>query len=639
MPNTKFDAKSFNAEAFRYMVNRIPNLKTNELRKSKALAGNPDIREVFSSQNGTGYARIAMRGLLDGAVVNYDGVTDIEATSTKTFEQGVVVIGRAKAWLERDFSYDITGGVDFMANIAQQVRDYWDGVDQDTLLAILSGIFGMTGDKNAEFVARHTYDITGDTQYTMGPGTLNSAINRACGANKKKFSLVICHSDVATNLENLRLIEYLKYTDKDGVQRDLGLATWNGRLVIVDDSMPLVKVVTTPETKGVYTLTISTKGIAGDKLAIGNTEYTFHATETSYANRHIAIKSSAATQAAELKKVLETQFAGIFTVANTAGQATVTLTQVVGGTGASPTVSATQTTDGTIAASIATTTSGVAEVDDMTYITYALGEGSIFYEDIGAKVPYEMSRDPKTNGGQDTLYSRQRKCFAPFGISYEKAHQATNSPEAEELADGANWTLVHSGEADASERSYIDHKATRCSCSNCSAAKLHLLLRRGHLPAADQFLLLALADGYHPGAKRKLMIKRAASYMARWTCAGAAPSEESQPAAPAGPEPGCTGITTGTLSHLRTLILIQCQRLSFCQKTPGKEMQSPVVFLRKKGNAQAKSALAARKHYRTGKQEDQKPQTKVEKDAKRQREFRGRTSNHTLRSEACNSTL
>ena len=70
MPNTKFDSKSFNPQAFKYMIQRIPNLKKNELKKCKALVGNPDIREAFSSQNGTGYARIAMRGLLDGAVVN-----------------------------------------------------------------------------------------------------------------------------------------------------------------------------------------------------------------------------------------------------------------------------------------------------------------------------------------------------------------------------------------------------------------------------------------------------------------------------------------------------------------------------------------------------------------------------------------
>ena len=121
MANAKFDSKSFNQEAFRYMVERIPNLKMNELKKSRALAGNPDIRGVFSSQNGVAYARLAMRGLIDGDAVNYDGKTDITATSTKTFEQGMVVVGRAKAWTEKDFSYDVTGGVDFMQNISQQV--------------------------------------------------------------------------------------------------------------------------------------------------------------------------------------------------------------------------------------------------------------------------------------------------------------------------------------------------------------------------------------------------------------------------------------------------------------------------------------------------------------------------------------
>ena len=93
------------------------------------------------------------------------------------------------------------------------------------------------------------------------------------------------------------------------------------------------------------------------------------------------------------------------------------------------------------------------------YTTFALGKGAISYEDIGAKTPYEMDRDPAKNGGQDTLYIRQRKCFAPFGISYEKASQASNSPTDAELANGANWVLVHTGEAQAANRSYINHKA------------------------------------------------------------------------------------------------------------------------------------------------------------------------------------
>ena len=97
-------------------------------------------------------------------------------------------------------------------------------------------------------------------------------------------------------------------------------------------------------------------------------------------------------------------------------------------------------------------------LEPTVYTSYVLGEGTINYEDIGAKVPYEMARDPKTNGGQDTLYTRQRKVFAPFGLSYEKAKQASLSPTDDELADGTNWDLVHSGEATEAERSYVNDK-------------------------------------------------------------------------------------------------------------------------------------------------------------------------------------
>ena len=92
-------------------------------------------------------------------------------------------------------------------------------------------------------------------------------------------------------------------------------------------------------------------------------------------------------------------------------------------------------------------------------MTYVLGDGCISYEDIGARVPYEMARDPKTKGGQDTLYTRQRKVFAPFGISYEKKSQQSLSPTDEELAKGENWCLVHSGESDEGQRSYVADKA------------------------------------------------------------------------------------------------------------------------------------------------------------------------------------
>ena len=336
---TQFDSKTFNPRAFGAYLKTVPQLKKNEFLKAGILTGDSNVANAFSSQTGTFIATIPYYGLLDGEALNYDGQTTITATSTKTFHQNVVVTGRAKAWMEKDFSRDITGGVDFMDNIGNQVGEWIDALDQKTILAILEGVFGMTGGKDAQFVKDHTLDISGDGSVedpgTVGATTLNNAIQKACGDNKGAFSLAIMHSVVATNLENLKLLNYAKYTDKDGLVRDLGIATWNGRTVLIDDSVP-----------------------------------------------------------------------------------TTTL---------SP-------------ASVGNSTTG--------YVTYVFGKDAFIYENIGAKVPVEMARDPKTNGGEDTLYIRQRKVFAPRGISFTANTIATNSPSDEELKNKANWTLVNDGQGE-----------------------------------------------------------------------------------------------------------------------------------------------------------------------------------------------
>lgn len=327
--------KTFNQVAFGRYIENLPKAKKSELIKSEVLKRNNEIKMAFTSQGGTGYAILPMYGRIEGEAINYDGTNDIVPKATKTFERGVVVIGRANAWLEDDFSEDITGGVSFMSNVARQVSEYFDEIDQETLITILEGIFKMTGQKNEEFVKNHTFDITEENENKIGITTINNAIQKACGDNKSKFAIVIMHSAVATNLENLNLLNYMKYTNINGMQRDLGLGTLNGKVVLIDDSMP----VETIENENKYT-------------------------------------------------------------------------------------------------------------------TYVLGKGAIDFEDIGAKVPYEIHRDPKANGGQSTLYARTRKCFAPFGISYTKKSQATLSPTNEELCDGKNWSLVK----DISEGQYIDHK-------------------------------------------------------------------------------------------------------------------------------------------------------------------------------------
>ena len=390
-----FDSKLFNGEVFQKYVDRIPNTKLNELVKSSAIRQRPELASSMSDQVGGNYLTTPLTGLISGAVpLNYDGVTDITSNSTKTFSHSRVVVGRANAWTEKDFSYDITGGVDFMENVAQQISEYWDEIDQDTLVAIMQGVFSMSDAEGAKFVQKHTHNVTAVTNSEgktglMDATTLNTAIQKACGDNKGKFSMAIMHSKVATNLENLKVLVYLKYNDANGMERELNLATLNGRLVLVDDSMPHVE----DESQATYA---KTSDVA---LVEGKTYYTRSGSSGNYVYTPVA----------------EPDVSNIGSYYE-------------------------KTADG-----------------PLMYTTYVFGDGAIEYTNCGAKVPYEMQRDPKTNGGQDTLYTRQRKCFAPYGISFTKSVMATLSPTDAELRNGANWELVNTNDGNSKE--YISDKA------------------------------------------------------------------------------------------------------------------------------------------------------------------------------------
>lgn len=387
-----FDEKIFNGQVFKGYVDRVPNTKRKELIKSKAIRQRPDLAKAMADQTGGNYITTTLRGLISGSKpANYDGNTDMPKNSTTTFRHSRVVVGRMNSWTENDFSYDITGGEDFLENVAKQVAEYWSEIDQDTLVHELNGIFNMTGTANKKFVDNHTYDVTsvenseGKVGY-MDATTMNTGMQRACGDNKGKFSLAIMHSAVSTNLENLKILVYLKYNDANGIEREIGIGTINGRLVLVDDGMPVTEIASA------YAKTSDTA------LAEGKTYYTRSGSSGNYVYTPVENPD----------------------VANIGSYYEASETIPV-------------------------------------YTTYILGDGAIEYTDCGAKVPYEVDRDPDTNGGQDTLYSRQRKCFAPYGISFTQENMASLSPTDEELEDGANWELVST--QGNKEKQYIEHKA------------------------------------------------------------------------------------------------------------------------------------------------------------------------------------
>lgn len=386
MANTKFDSKSFNPEAFGAYVKKIPNVTKTELAKSRAIGTNEQAAAALSNQTGSLYARIPYFGRISGSTSqNNDGGTDIDSTNTTTYEQGFITASRMDGWTEKSFSKNITAGTDFMGNVASQISDYKLEVKQAILLAMLGGVYAMTttGDTVAsnaakDFVVNHSYDITGettgDTPGHVTASSLNKAIQKAGGDNKNIFTLCIMHSEISTNLENMKLLKYMTYNDGDGIERELALATWNGRTVLVDDNMP---------TGNCYALSTDT--------------------------------------AASSSKTYYQLVNGIYSVVENA---------------------TTPVTNGYYEAT-----------GETSYVTYVLGDGSVILDDIGDAVPYEMDRDPKVNGGQDTLYVRDRFICGIDGISFEKPSTITASASNADLATGANWNVINDG------TTAISHKA------------------------------------------------------------------------------------------------------------------------------------------------------------------------------------
>lgn len=392
MPETKFDSKSFNPQAFGHYVKIIPNPTRNELAKCGAVGTNEQARNALSTQTGSLYARIPYFGRISADTSqNNDGGTDITASTTTTYEQGFVTASRMDAWTEKSFSKNITAGVDFMQNVASQIGDYKTQVRQRMLLAILEGVFSMktTGETaaakaNKAFIENHVYDISGNSgdNALVGASTLNSAITKACGDNKSIFTLVIMHSVVAARLENLKLVEFMKQTDANGIERQLPLAAWNGRTVLIDDDMPVNQIVT------------AAAKTTDTALDADKTYYTRSGTSGNY----------------KFTKVENPDVANIGSYYE-------------------------------------------ATEFENAYVTYILGRSSIILDNIGDSVPYEMSRAPEKNGGQDTLYVRDRYIVGVDGISFEKPASITASATNDDFKNGGNWQLINDGST------AIPHKA------------------------------------------------------------------------------------------------------------------------------------------------------------------------------------
>lgn len=332
----KFRGKIFNDTVFEKYLKTLPSTKENALIKSAVFKQVNKYRAKMSEQAGGYYIVEPIKGRIGGEPVNYDGETNITSNSRDTFYQGKIAIGRANAWGEDDFVTELTGE-NFMAE-AGEVKEYWDGELQKIVLSMLKGIFAMTN--NEDFASKHTYEVDGN----LSADSLNKASQKALGDKKRNLSVMFTHSAVATNLEGLNLIEFLKYTDKDGIERDLTIGQYNGKLVVIDDDMP---------------------------------------TEEVEANEGQGIKAGT------------------------------------------------------------------------KYTSYLFANGFFEFENVGVKVPSEITRNATERGGHSDLVSRVRYVIVPQYISYKT--KTAKSPKNTDLENGANWEVANNAETGGNKK-YVDSK-------------------------------------------------------------------------------------------------------------------------------------------------------------------------------------
>ena len=180
---------------------------------------------------------------ISGNYVNYDGKTDIVLDEIDAAGQmHGVVWGRAKGWTDRDFVQDFSSA-DPMRNILNRIQK-WEAKKRQTLLiGILEAIFGITGTGAFADWNNHTMNIASATSTVTDANkisltTLRDLAVTANGDAADDYALAIMHSVVANRLSQFNVLEYFKYNDANGQERDVKVGRSGNMLVLVCDEVP-----------------------------------------------------------------------------------------------------------------------------------------------------------------------------------------------------------------------------------------------------------------------------------------------------------------------------------------------------------------------------------------------------------------
>lgn len=180
---------------------------------------------------------------------NNDGLTDNTPLEIAGGKQTAMLIQRMMAWKAKDFTRELTGA-NPLQHIANSVNNYYQQVWEAELMNIVNAVMRLDG------MSGHVTDITTDgstvaDENKIDETTMIYAQQKALGDAAGNFGIAIMHSLILARYKALGLVEYAKYNDANGLQKETTLPTINGLIVVpsdrftVDTSGTLPKYITT----------------------------------------------------------------------------------------------------------------------------------------------------------------------------------------------------------------------------------------------------------------------------------------------------------------------------------------------------------------------------------------------------------
>lgn len=220
--DTKFP---FDEELFALEFENQPNLLRDAMVSSGAMVEDAYIGSLIANGSNL-YTFPFYNELADEDEDNYDGQTDMTSSEISGSSQSGVVFGRMKAWQAPQFAADITTAHP-LAAIAARINPWYVHQTQKRIIGITDAVLGVAD------VEDHAV-----TKANLDENTLSDVTQEIWGDAKDNIAMAIMHSAVAQEFEDLNRANYLKYTDANGMTREVRTITVNGILCIIDDGMP-----------------------------------------------------------------------------------------------------------------------------------------------------------------------------------------------------------------------------------------------------------------------------------------------------------------------------------------------------------------------------------------------------------------